>query len=306
MPNVRLFGRYAFIVGAAGLILFVVLGLLSRGQVALQSYPSIVQANEDSCAYDEALATLHDTQGLPERTASERRRKDAALARALDRLELAGACEERARSRSDLAAQWYNAVAARNMASLTEGQRYFALAEIFALLATVFAALAALWDSRRHAEVSLRAYLSVKSDDVVLQPLVAGKAVRYKVTLVNTGQTPARKVVTLHTETVRSLPLARDAFAADMPENPPARMNLGAGSELYLTKGDAIIDQTDIDLIKAKRAALFVFGLVTYEDVFGRQHRMTFRLKHDGTLGENGMPMVFNAQDGAADGEEDG
>lgn len=150
------------------------------------------RAAEDACAYEEASRAAANAANAYERarqTGAGARRRQIEADAAQRRAQGAKECEERARNRADLDAQWRSAYATENTYAITNKLRWLAIAEIALLVAAVLAAWMAIFDSRQHAERELRAYMGVDTAQLVKIDVdgVVTAQLRFK----NYGQTPA-------------------------------------------------------------------------------------------------------------------
>ena len=93
------------------------------------------------------------------------------------------------------------------------------------------------------------------------------------VTVKNTGQTPARETVFWTGITIREHPLA--VMITDKPSDEimphASRGDLGSGSAIHSPiKTDGNLNQSQFDQIRAGAQAVYVFGGVTYRDIFDK------------------------------------
>jgi hypothetical protein len=121
-------------------------------------------------------------------------------------------------------------------------------------------------------EMQLRAYVSVVIGGGLYQE--RGKGLRFEArpVLVNSGSTPARKVVHTAHAAIFPAPLPKD-----LPL--PIRQNEAGGEgmigphqsrEMSATLDRFVADADVEDIKKAKGNGLYVWGIVTYEDAFGQ------------------------------------
>jgi Tfp pilus assembly protein PilE len=99
------------------------------------------------------------------------------------------------------------------------------------------------------------------------------------VNLVNTGMTPARKVRIRKVADILPSPLPSD-FSFPLPEDKPADADGTVGAHLtYIISVvvDDLIPEDQVQTVKeAVDRALYVWGVVTYEDMFGDTHITKF------------------------------
>lgn len=126
-----------------------------------------------------------------------------------------------------------------------------------------------------------RAYLVVSIGTAIYQERRLGQAdLRFEARpfIVNNGNTPAKKVISRIVADILPLPLPRD-FAFPLPEAPLAKGNfVGPRQQIYSAGTvDRYVPDNEVPAIKeAVGQALYVWGLITYEDIFGTEHFTRF------------------------------
>jgi len=120
------------------------------------------------------------------------------------------------------------------------------------------------------------------------------------VVIKNSGQTPAYDMVSWTGVLAQPFPF-KGEFERPGPDFPIARGTLGPGAETHMivpTKRAFTADETK--MIRDGKAALFVFGEVTYRDAFKKTHATKYRYFFGGSAGarESGaMNMDLNGND---------
>ena len=150
----------------------------------------------------------------------------------------------------------------------------------------LFAATMGLWwatwrlvtGSEKTAERQLRAYIVVKVDDVDVEKIVSNVVgetkVSMKIAIKNTGQTPAHDLrIVSKTELLR--------HPIEMPFNftlisgpDPSVSILGAGEPIE-SESDTVFDGNAMMCAEASelsKARIYIWGAVTYRDIFGGNH----------------------------------
>jgi hypothetical protein len=129
----------------------------------------------------------------------------------------------------------------------------------------------------------LRAYLTVVIGTAIFQERREGQGdLRFegKPNLVNTGNTPARKVRIRINADILPVPIPED-FNYPLPDEPIKSAEGAVGAhQTYILSGGLVKDfvpEADVANIKEGNArVLCVWGLVTYEDIFGDSHTTKF------------------------------
>lgn len=153
---------------------------------------------------------------------------------------------------------------------------------------------AALSHAQDTAKRQLRAYVHVdlRSDIYTRRN---GWEILYSMLVVNSGQTPAYDVMVLGNICVADHPLTR-SLPPVVANSEPSRASLYPGqtgvtagiiSNPALTQADfASLAPIDIgDAIKSATSRLYLYGKITYRDVFGEAHTTHFRCRTNGLQG---------------------
>jgi hypothetical protein len=152
-----------------------------------------------------------------------------------------------------------------------------------ATLLLTFVTAGLVWTARLQiltSRAQLRAYVYVESAQI---SLVAGAAPKTQVNIKNYGQTPAYKFRLL------AGIAGGQSFETLPPATGDSRGILGvlapSGTFQWFMEAPGILTQPDFDLLATGAATLFVYGEVTYEDAFGKPHRLKFRTMVGGVAG---------------------
>jgi hypothetical protein len=147
-----------------------------------------------------------------------------------------------------------------------------AFLQFLALIATVAV-------MRRTAQRQLRAYVGVVRGELI--NIDGDDPIEATVIVKNSGQTPAREVVMWGGMAVRGFPL-RDPI--NPPEKgPPRAQTLAAGAEFYKTEKSFKTAKGEItpahpQMLKEGTISIYVYGEITYRDVFKKKRHTTYRL----------------------------
>jgi hypothetical protein len=132
--------------------------------------------------------------------------------------------------------------------------------------------------AERTSERQLRAYIDAGRG--TMRDFEIGKIPTVKVRFKNTGQTPARNL-RINTNVI-FLPINRFKETLDMPleEDGGSNGTLGAGGRIVidLDLGGALTAE-HFRYISEYQAAIYVFGLIRYNDVSGRERQSRFQLE---------------------------
>jgi hypothetical protein len=131
---------------------------------------------------------------------------------------------------------------------------------------------------RERTAQQMRAYLAVNIGFALFQERSKGLRFEGKPLLVNTGHTPAKKVSFRASATILAAPLPDD-FAFPLTTEIKSTATIGAGQNANLSAiVDDFVEDGEVDDIKVGRTGkcLFVWGIVTYEDIFGESHFTKF------------------------------
>lgn len=127
----------------------------------------------------------------------------------------------------------------------------------------------------------LRAYLTVTIGSALYQERREGQEnlkFEAKPNLVNTGNTPARKICIRISADMLPVPIPED-FAFPLPPVEIEDAGTIGAHQSYILAGTVkdFVPYGDVPAIKeGKEKALCVWGLITYEDVFGKAHKTKF------------------------------
>jgi hypothetical protein len=130
--------------------------------------------------------------------------------------------------------------------------------------------------ARESARLDQRAWVTTTTSQLA-KPLVIGEKPLVTVSIINSGKTPALNVITGGDADISE-------ELSDVNFNMPiirikSKFVLGPGVTGKTTcEGlNPVVDQTEIDDLKnGQRLRLYVRGVITYDDVFGRSHQTTF------------------------------
>jgi hypothetical protein len=130
---------------------------------------------------------------------------------------------------------------------------------------------------RERTAQQMRAYLCVIIGDGIYQDRPNKLKFEAKPTLINAGHTPAHKVSYTAKAAILPVPLPDD-FAFPLPDEAIGGALLGPQQNFILSGvvedycGDGRVD----DIKRGKGDALYIWGIVNYEDVFGESHFTKF------------------------------
>ena len=130
---------------------------------------------------------------------------------------------------------------------------------------------------REFGERQIRAYLSVLIGGATYQDLSNNLHFAVQPVLLNTGHTPARKVRYRATAAILSADEAA-AYKFRLPIDRKGSTLLGPqqSATISLVVADVVAD-AEIEVVKrGVEKLLYGWGLVIYEDVFGKTHKVTF------------------------------
>lgn len=124
----------------------------------------------------------------------------------------------------------------------------------------------------------MRAYLSVTVGTAVYQDRPNGIRFEGKPVLLNTGQTPAHKVGFKAKAALLPVPLPKD-FDFTIDKDFSGAAVLGPQQNFILSATvDDFVEDSEVEKIKSgnKDKTLYVWGIVKYEDIFGKKHTTEF------------------------------
>lgn len=219
---------------------------------------------------------------------------------------------------ADLCAQWRAAEAAERTAGLTRLLMLIGALVLLLLLGMLVPLLMAARAARRGAEggapimplaprasdreAELRAYVDVESLEFVETPEAEG-VVKVKVTLRNSGQTPAFKLESVADMMIEDISNEELLPVLSLPEDSslvPVRPRLGRdGTATVIVECESTPKLAE--RVTSGDATILVWGAVGYFDVFDRRRRTLFQyLCNAETLdtGQMFKPMVRGDEDG--------
>lgn len=131
--------------------------------------------------------------------------------------------------------------------------------------------------SRERSAQQMRAYLSVNIGVAIYQERDKGLKFEAKPLILNTGHTPAHKVSYRAKAGILSVPLPDD-FSFPLDEKVIGAAVLGPQQHFIINAVvDELCDDAEVDDIKkSKGKGLYMWGIVTYEDVFGGGRKTRF------------------------------
>lgn len=143
----------------------------------------------------------------------------------------------------------------------------------------------------------LRAYIDVSP--VSMSGPHINQIFRANIRATNRGQTPARDVVCVFGVCVRDFPLKEPLENIDAVKSitKPSRSVLGGngGYSDYYPQTWGPITETELNALMSGKKAIWVFGRVTYRDVFGGEQWTEYRFMTGGDRGING---IWTAEEG--------
>jgi hypothetical protein len=145
--------------------------------------------------------------------------------------------------------------------------------------------------TREIGQLELRAYLSVSES--LVAGLTTGSAPSAVVKIKNSGPTPAYIEASASYIGLYFFPKHGDMKYPPVPTS-PSRHILGPGQELVMlpTLNLRLEDEHASGLREGKRV-IFVYGFVTYSDIFKRQQQLKFRLMAGGPVALREGPLAW-------------
>lgn len=153
-------------------------------------------------------------------------------------------------------------------------------------------------DTKHNAERQLRAY--VFPQELHVSDVELGKHPSATLVVKNTGLTPATEVVAWAGVWVGNFPLTAELIRAT-PEfmKTASRRSVGPGSSFTINNSwNEILTAQHIQMLQNGTAAVFVWGEITYLDIFGRKRTTGFRSYYGGDTGLRAGGATTTAQDG--------
>jgi hypothetical protein len=162
-------------------------------------------------------------------------------------------------------------------------------------LATIF-----LWFATRElvegaeasSKMQLRAYLG--PSESFITGVAVGERPVVETTIRNFGQTPALKV--RHWAVAKVLDPTSGRFERGAPGNGERTINPGRDGLMIRSSVAEAISEEAMARIKLGTAAVCLYGVVTYRDVFGRSRKTEFRLQHGGPRLVGSEDLVTSAK----------
>ncbi|RWN44686.1 MAG: hypothetical protein EOS03_23865 [Mesorhizobium sp.] len=214
--------------------------------------------------------TIVETPDQPSHVAEREKQSDAHDASGLDAQERAANAAERSAATSERqeVPAWAQIII--GIAST--------IIAVIALVVSLFTAVASIRTTR----IQLRAYLSAFDFDTVISNQNTPPHIVTKITFKNSGQTPARNVVLNIWWEVGTPPFDEGrhdnaVLKVEGRGSIPAGMPFYGAVRTSPTGPDRIVSQEDIEQIVDGNLSFWIFGVIEYDDVFGRSHRSRFR-----------------------------
>jgi hypothetical protein len=133
----------------------------------------------------------------------------------------------------------------------------------------------------RTIEIGNRAYVSVDKGSL-LKELKVGEPVNATVNFVNKGNTPALKV-----KTRGSIGFTADQISEPMQpipgdvNDPQSTAVIAKDGAMYAGfEGAVPLDEQGMELFNQKKLRLYIWGVIEYEDMFGKPHKTSFCFTH--------------------------
>jgi hypothetical protein len=163
----------------------------------------------------------------------------------------------------------------------------------FILAAIVFVQLI---DARKSNQRQLRAYVLARDGKV--SNFGTWLKIEGQVRIENYGQTPARDVVTWVGITVDNWPVPKDLGRPTEPLD-QSKAVLGPNARSIITaETKRPLTPLQVQKIRSGAATIYLFGEITYVDVFGQPQITEFRFAYGGPAGENTKGKVGACIDG--------
>jgi hypothetical protein len=188
-------------------------------------------------------------------------------------------------SNTDLCAQWKAADAASDSAWWAWASGIVGIGSLLGVIAALCIALHSNWIARDTAKRQLRAYLTLGDCSVAVPQ--QEHFFDAKIFVTNSGQTPARNVI-WHTTLEFRRPDDATPFVLRQLDTPPSKSIVGPdGSTHTHVRSRIPLSKRITDEIHAGTAIAWIFGTITYDDVFGERHSLSFRYFYDAPV--NGL-----------------
>jgi hypothetical protein len=207
------------------------------------------------------------------------------------------------RDEQDLASQKTSAI----WASLTGSAAFIGMVlsafGVFLVWRTFSATREANLIAREIGEAQIRAYVSVNNVKFFVEPVVrdGSRALKCRVQVKNTGQSPARDVVfTTRIDVMESAKIKKSEVFIFPDDAPFSRTSLGATESIF-ADSEIKIDNLMYNAINLGQSFYIVEGCVLYDDVFGKERRKTYFRYHAGYgtgLSNEGLPIFVASPNG--------
>ncbi|MDB4971566.1 MAG: hypothetical protein JWN44_7255 [Myxococcales bacterium] len=137
--------------------------------------------------------------------------------------------------------------------------------------------VAAIEEMKTHAQMQMRAYLSVGVGNGTYQERERGFYFDVRPVLLNSGNTPAHKVGFRVAAEILPVPLP-DHFTFPLPDQIDGGLVLGPGArfDLFGRVPNFVPDDEVVAIKKGHNRAVYIWGKIVYEDVFGAKHHTNF------------------------------
>jgi len=205
---------------------------------------------------------------------------------------------------SDLCSQWGAVRVAEQANRISAANLWLAFVTLTLTLIGTGALIWTLAETRAVSRRELRAYLFVDAAGIAdgthhpeRDPNLLGR-VGSALIIKNSGQTPAHNVI--HYSLVDIAPFSEEERMSAplvMEQNFKATLPPG-GTNSADRMMDRVPTQEEIDSIKKGESAAWVYGAISYEDVFGVSHRTNYRLYFCGSWPPPNNVILRNAQKG--------
>lgn len=180
---------------------------------------------------------------------------------------------------SELCAQWKAADAAADSAWWAWMSGVLGALSLAGVVAALGVGLHSNWIARDTSKRQLRAYLTVAKAEI--EGFGEGGVLVYTLRAENSGQTPAHGVTWTNWIKMIELPEKEDDFIEPPGDTPQSNSVVGSGKPLLCTAIWAKLDVGTYDKLMRKEKAVFLFGHIVYQDVFGDKRETQYRFRLD-------------------------
>jgi hypothetical protein len=112
--------------------------------------------------------------------------------------------------------------------------------------------------------------------EVVKPDFKVGSKVTFGVTFMNSGKTPARKLaVRMHIDVVPANQEVTPTYPTMTTKSSVSVLQPGGRNNIHVLSDEAVT-QALIEALRNGSQIVYIFGEITYEDIFSRSHRTTF------------------------------